>query len=660
MKQSFFIWIICSRFLLAWGIQSNVKVPDIDGCQYIDADLVECWWTRPLDYNKTTYRLSYLREVDPHHQRVHRICQPTEEHAYKQDVKQYCTVNNVTPYARFNFSVSALCKNCEKDDCICGRGNAFLFECDPHDVILQSPPVELKLESLPYKLSWLPPHKPQSMMSFVRKIMTVEYKLEYKSLVRGKTNTDAKWQVWFVGNQTSFYVPTLVPGVKYMSRVLARYIPLHDAGLKIWSSPSNAVEFFGKAPPAHTTDTTSPFTTFTNEDPLSTQAGYESTSEVIPASHVALGLCVSSLPIIVLVLVLYYLVSRTIGCSRSKKIPKPVMMIEVEPLDAQLQERFGNYDEFGEEEEEILLSSRLHQTYPSTVCSSPKINALKNELLDSISSQITFEHQTESNKLWKCSNPFPKNFCNSTETPNVDFRNDIQLLPLKQFHTQQGESLNNNKSSTETPSTIRTTVTPDSEKSFSQCDISSRPQQSPKTDEVYDQVSPSTFRDNNSLYTTTMDYVMSNATSSAMEYVGVDDQCSCSELSKTRSLTGSTELLPDYVKQAKGNQHIELFLAITSETAHHSNHVKYKGYHYCDCRKVLLKTGTTIANVLEAVCPACQKIIDMKQTISKGNETIINAVNQLTLPSNNSENRRSSTSDNSVDSGYSPDSPMTP
>lgn len=162
-----------------------------------------------------------------------------------------------------------------------------------------------------------------------------------------------------------------------------------------------------------------------------------------------------------------------------------------------------------------------------------------------------------------------------------------------------------------------------------------------------------------SICSTNLDYVLSNPPPFTLEHVvdvGVDDECSSSKWTNK----GSRETLPDYVKQAKSsNQQIELFLAITSETAY-GDCVKYKGYHYCNCRQVLMKTGSTLANVLEAVCPACRKMIDIKQTIRKGNETTKNADNELPLPSGNSENRRSSTSDNSVDSGYSPDAPMTP
>lgn len=54
------------------------------------------------------------------------------------------------------------------------------------------------------------------------------------------------FKVWFVGNETSFHIPTLISGAHYTFRVSARLIPFDGPGLKIWSAPSNTVEFCEK------------------------------------------------------------------------------------------------------------------------------------------------------------------------------------------------------------------------------------------------------------------------------------------------------------------------------------------------------------------------------------------------------------------------------
>lgn len=66
-------------------------------------------------------------------------------------------------------------------------------------VLLQAPPGNLKLESPHNQLTWLPPTKPHSMLSYVlTKIMSVEYKLECKVQKANKhENSSNDWQVGF-------------------------------------------------------------------------------------------------------------------------------------------------------------------------------------------------------------------------------------------------------------------------------------------------------------------------------------------------------------------------------------------------------------------------------------------------------------------------------
>jgi len=129
-------------------------------------------------------------------------------------------------------------------------------------------------------------------------------------------------------------------------------------------------------------------------------------------------------------------------------------------------------------------------------------------------------------------------------------------------------------------------------------------------------------------------------------------------------------ILPDYIKQSSERQeepvqNAELHFSISSSENGASERSGCDGTHYSDCRQPAVDRDAELRSILPSMCPACKRKISGHHALhsrpasghNKGDIDEFLLRKSILPPPNDSTDNRSSASDESVDSGYSPESP---
>ncbi|XP_039258332.2 uncharacterized protein LOC120334883 [Styela clava] len=219
-----------------------LEVPEIENCAYVNAYYVTCWWKRPKRDTASDFRLGYISAADAHEVRLDKYCSVTEQSIDGDVITESCGIHG-TMYGKFTLWVASV-HDCDAITGVCqsfAKSKEIDFTCMGSNVKLTIPPSSLQIVDDGERLTWEEPERMDSMLSFALHRRKVLYKVEYRELLNGEKATG--WEDWYIGPETSAFLPTLVPGSTYELRVSASMDPSEADAEREWTRPSNVLVF---------------------------------------------------------------------------------------------------------------------------------------------------------------------------------------------------------------------------------------------------------------------------------------------------------------------------------------------------------------------------------------------------------------------------------
>nr|XP_018667704.1 uncharacterized protein LOC100179003 isoform X2 [Ciona intestinalis] len=674
---------------------TTTEMPEIEGCRYLDAYSVDCWWKLPSTNKHTVYRLSYILHSDPISFKGFHNCEPTHRTVNSNgDIIEHCEITDgARPYSRLKIFLTVQCN--QNISCSNATSTPVDFFCDPNNVLLHVPPRDFHLEVGSQQLTWSQPDRDNSLLSFVMKIAkSARYKLVYtKWTGREPNHSINNWKVWYIGNATSFYLPTLVPGAHYETKIYAALVGKHEKlGNEVWGPPSNTIKF------------TAPRLTIKHVEPDSTTAtstSYRHTTgpgTALPTKFAestltqTVSVTVTLLFLVALASVLaYYLVYKKYCCCcpNRVKIPRPLLMIELETLRVQDSQQ-GDGDSVHDIPDEIPMTSLL--VPKNNVSNGDVTNHYSNHTTHSLRLHVENEKHNTGGRQRKASVP-DSDVTNDVSSNDIEESEKIdpngnrtELGPrltvgFLPHEPASGDVYGENPSSPTSPTSptrngLNAPSAPSVPGTSGGRTLSSMGEKMlgfsngdhftsettrynvPKNFEINPGCTKSDTGDGG-VTETRLSY---NTSDQTMDYV-IEDSLhgqfgSFDEKQRQwndHSVTGKRTPLPDYVKHSSGGTAvapITLNLYRATEVQRLPLKTVYCNDddpgHNCQCIASLEGVEKSIQLLLKATCPLCDKPVHLRIEDCENN-----------AEDDHAARRESSSSRNSVDSGYSPDSPMT-
>ncbi|XP_078485311.1 uncharacterized protein LOC100179003 [Ciona intestinalis] len=718
---------------------TTTEVPEIEGCRYLDAYSVDCWWKLPSTDKQTVYRLSYILHSDPISFKGFHNCEPTHRTVNSNgDIIEHCEITDgARPYSRLKIFLTVQCN--QNTSCSNATSTPVDFFCDPNNVLLHVPPRDFHLEIGSQQLTWSQPDRDNSLLSFVMKIAkSARYKLVYtKWTGREPNHSINNWKVWYIGNATSFYLPTLVPGAHYETKIYAALVGKHEKlGNEVWGPPSNTIKFTAprltikhvepgktaeinqqtstKSPyqiPIRSTllqirqqqhqprtDTPQPDThrnkqifyercfTFTGPRTVVPTKFAESTLTQTVSVTVALLFLVALASVLA-----YYLVYKKYCCCcpNRVKIPKPLLMVELETLRVLDPQQQGDGDSVQDIPDEIPMTSLL--VPKNNVSNGDVTNHYSNHTTNSLRLHVENEKHNTGGRQRKVSVPDSDvtNDVSSNDVEEAEKKdpngNRTEVGPrltvgFRPHEPASGDVYGENPSSPTSPTgpTTNGLNSPSMPGTSGGRTLSCMGQKLKMlglsngdhfTAETTSYNVPKNFERNpgctksesgdGGVTETRLSY---NTSDQTMDYV-IEDSLhgqfgSFDEKQRQwneHSVAGKITPLPDYVKHSSGGTAvapITLNLYRAAEVQRLPLKTVYCNNddpgHNCQCIASLEGVEKSIQLLLKATCPVCDKPVHLRIEDCENN-----------AEDDHAARRESSSSRNSVDSGYSPDSPMT-